>query len=319
VILALAIVSCGSRTELSPRELCANTGAERACSNECGSGLQRCGDGFWQACQVPSATRACSDGCASGVQTCSDGEWQACAVPLVQQDCSSVCGAGHRTCRDGVFGACDAPLPKPPRLKATVRDFSADHPDFEEKFGDIIDRGIVREVLGMDETPVYAAVERTRTTTGQLDFDQWYHDTPPINQTAPLDLQLSPSQEDPGSFEYDNDAFFPIDGQLRGNEGRLHNYHFTLQASTTFQFRGGEVFSFAGDDDMWVFINRRLAIDLGGTHRRASADIALDAIAASHGLIKGQVFPLHFFFAERHTVSSTFTLRTTIAEPGACD
>jgi fibro-slime domain-containing protein len=318
-LLALVVVACGSRTELSLDDRCAKGGAERRCANECGAGVQICRDGFWQACEVPLATRACSDGCAEGEQSCSEGAWQACVVPLVQQDCSSVCGTGHRTCRDGVFGKCDAPLPKPPQLKATIRDFTAAHPDFEENFGDIIDRDIVRDLLGMDDTPVYAPVSQTRTTTGQLDFDQWFHDSPPINETAPLDLQLSASKEDPGSFEYSNDFFFPIDGQLFGNEGRMHNYHFTLQASTRFQYHGGEVFSFAGDDDMWVFVNRRLAINLGGTHRRTSAKIALDEIAASHGLILGEFYPLHFFFAERHTVSSTFALRTTIADPGSCD
>jgi fibro-slime domain-containing protein len=79
------------------------------------------------------------------------------------------------------------------------------------------------------------------------------------------------------------------------------------------------VFSFNGDDDMWVFINRQLAIDLGGLHNSLSASVELDGIATSFGLQVGTVYPLHFFFAERHTIASNFSIRTTIAEPGSCE
>jgi fibro-slime domain-containing protein len=113
--------------------------------------------------------------------------------------------------------------------------------------------------------------------------------------------------------------FFPIDGELWGNEGRRHNYHFTLEASTTFEYRGGEVFSFAGDDDMWVFINRKLAINLGGLHQSLADEVVIDEFARTAGMTPRNVYPLHFFFAERHTVDSHFTIRTTIAEPGSCD
>jgi fibro-slime domain-containing protein len=60
-------------------------------------------------------------------------------------------------------------------------------------------------------------------------------------------------------------------------------------------------------------------IDLGGLHRSLSANVALDDFAGQAGLIQGQVYPLHFFFAERHTIESHFTIRTSIAEPGSCD
>lgn len=294
--------------------------ATRDCTNDCGSGMQECRDGRWQSCQVPVTSRPCSDICGSGTQSCVDGAWQKCEVPDVFVECASVCGTGHEICRDGVWLPCNAPQPGPPKLVSTIRDFTEAHPDFEEPaMGVLPDLGIVAEVLGPDDKPVYLGNPRTATTSGREAFDQWYRDTPGVNLSAVIDLQLRPSPNTPGLFVYESNAFFPIDNQLFGNEGNPHNYHFTLEARTEFDYIGGEVFSFTGDDDMWVFINRRLAIDLGGLHTSLSASVNLDQEADRLGLIKGQRYPLHFFFAERHTIESNFTIRTSIAESGSCE
>lgn len=314
-------MSCGARTGLSIPDLTCNAeGQARSCADGCGEGTQTCAGGLWSECEVPVVTRSCSDGCGQGEERCESGAWQPCVVPLVQRDCSSVCGMGHETCRaGGVWGACDAPLPNPPVLSATVRDFSPlTHPDFEASYKTGLDTGIVENMLGEDDKPVYASLSRTQSTSGRENFDKWYHDDP-VNVSKSLPLPLLPSSTEAGLFEYDNPNFFPINGDLFGNEGRGNNFHFTLEASTRFEYRGGEVFSFSGDDDMWVFVNRRLAIDLGGLHTRLSAEIKLDEIAGPLGLERGGVYPLHFFFAERHTSASTFRIRTTIADPGSCD
>jgi fibro-slime domain-containing protein len=220
---------------------------------------------------------------------------------------------------DGEWQNCDAPPPKPPKLVATVRDFNDTHPDFERQMGSYDDLGIVEPTLGADDTPVYAGNPTTPTTSGKYYFDMWYHDTPGFNLTTTKTIPLTPSPSSPATLVYDNNEFFPIDGELFGNQGRPHNYHFTVAIAVKFRYSGGERFRFTGDDDIWVFINRHLAINLGGLHSSESDSVDLDARSQELGIAKSGVYPLNVFFAERHTTASTFHIETTIAEWDACD
>ncbi len=343
-----AVISCGARSALLIGEACSDAGATRICGGVCGSGEEVCRDGLWQRCEVPRTSRrcenacgagtewcenehwgvcevprterACSDACGPGKERCVEGSWGACVVDPVGRPCQSVCGSGEEICRNGRWEACNAPQPRPPKLAAVVRDFKDEHPDFElDLLGDYSERGIVAAELGADDKPVYTAPSSSPTTSGRANFDQWYRDVPGVNQTSPIELPLALDADNPGLFVYRDYEFFPIDGRSWGNEGREHNYHFTLEARTTFRYVGGEIFRFVGDDDMWVFINRRLAIDLGGLHTSKEATVDLDAEAEVLGISVGNTYTLHFFFAERHTVDSEFVIETSIADPGSCE
>lgn len=279
----IALLGCGARSGLE-LEHCG--GGERGCANACGEGTQVCIEGMWSACDATA-----------------------------ERTCRSACGDGTELCMLGAWGACDAPLPGDAGvLRARIRDFSDMHLDFEGPGGP--DRGLVADDLGGDDKPVYLGGEGTHTTNGRELFDQWYRDVRTVN--VPIDVELD-IEVRRGVSSFEDLEFFPIDGEGFGNEGRPHNFHFTLEASTTFVYEGGETFRFYGEDDLWVFINRRLAMDVGGTHPQEEAEIALDDLADHLGIEVGERYPLHVFFAERHTDGSAFSIDTTIVGEFLCE
>jgi len=204
-----------------------------------------------------------------------------------------------------------------PNLLGVLRDFKGKnepggHDDFEGVTGD--DRGIVEDTLGADGKPVYRGSPTTPTTNGKAGFDEWFRDTPGKNLRV---LYTLPAQIDAqsGRTVFDSAAFFPLDGNAAGygiTPGFAHDYHFTYELHTEFSYTGGEVFKFRGDDDVWVFINKKQVVDLGGVHVAQEATVDLDQEAARLGVVKGQTYSFDFFFAERHTTESNFRVETTL-------
>lgn len=344
----------------SPSSICrltvCNDGVREG-GEACDDGNLVVGDGCSPLCAVePQCTEeGCSSSCGDGLRLPGDSTEQCDDGNTLDGDgCSAGCTVEPGFACADVEGA----LPETLELPVTFRDFIATpvaggpprHPDFELFSGAAQTPGLVASVLGPDNRPVYTGLCEVgqagagcpfgAQTTGRVEFSQWYRATPGVNQS--LVTQLSLPQRAGAVYQFPSTlgdrSFFPLDGEGwvgLGLEtasvvaGTAHNFGFTSEIRHWFEFRGDERLTFAGDDDVWVFINRRLALDLGGLHERREQTIVLEADTGDAvctqtegglgttpcgvarrplGLVVGEVYEVALFHAERHTTASNFDL-----------
>lgn len=93
----------------------------------------------------------------------------------------------------------------------------------------------------------------------------------------------------------------------------MSNQFFCFESHAKFTYRPGLRFYIRGDDDIWVFVDNKLAIDLGGTHMAAPGSMNLDGfVGASGELVTGQSYDLDFFFCDRRTNMSNMYIKTNM-------
>lgn len=145
-------------------------------------------------------------------------------------------------------------------------------------------------------------------------FSQWYLDVPDVNQSVLSTLTLKKGAG--GVYSYDNTSFFPLDGLGFGNYATTnHNFHFTSEVRYWFEYHAAKnaTLTFNGDDDVWVFVNGKLTVDISGTHGRTEDKVTVNADTVDIdenklSLEEGKIYEIVVFQAERNTNASTYGL-----------
>lgn len=166
----------------------------------------------------------------------------------------------------------------------------------------------------------YKSIVLTDNGTGTYSFEAGYSGT---KKDVRYDRESGTIYN--GTNGGDESGFYPLEDLGYEQPGLLtatskvnngaKNGSFTLRGESQFVYNKDSnlYFTFTGDDDVYMYINGTLALDLGGAHGRNSKTVNLnDLDATKYGLKEGQVATFTFFYMERCSDASTFGIKTNM-------
>ena len=165
-------------------------------------------------------------------------------------------------------------------------------------------KGIKCDNLFVGNDDDVTMVDMLKLPTGTCMYGWSCPDKAPADWTFFKDGTDTVSTAASASYRWTSDP----DTDTKGNGGR--NQHFCFESKGQFRFKKGLKFSFRGDDDIWVYIDYKLAVDLGGTHLAAPGYVDLDTFMPD--AVLDSMYDIHIFFCDRRTTMSNVRIKTNM-------
>ena len=204
-----------------------------------------------------------------------------------------------------------------------------------------LQKGIVKNDLGEDNKPVFSGSDIAKKCFVDADkFKTLFNYTKDVNEAQCYDMPFTRSEAD-ANWTFDSSplgGFFPVENTADSTVVKIgdtvlgptadarakratssgedkRNQQFCAESHTTFTYYENLEFSFGNTDDMWVFINKKLAIDKGGLNVPTPISLALKDLNTTYGkdfLIAGRDYPLEIFYCNRRSAAPNFSFKANV-------
>lgn len=142
-----------------------------------------------------------------------------------------------------------------------------------------------------------------------------------VYYTSYADTTLHPFLPTTGSttFQQTNTPYFLDSGASERSAGSFEtqigrDYNFSMEGHGQFVFNTEDnlYFTFEGDDDVYLFINNKMVMDIGAAHSITKSTFNLNDYIKECGLKDGEMYDFDFYYMERHSYGSNIRIETNI-------